>query len=226
MEMLQRFMDINTICFTLFGYPMSYIEFFGTIFTIWCVWLTTKAKILSWPVGLIGSFLYVALFYQIQLYADLLEQMYFIVTGFLGWVVWSRMKKQTSVEKTSQHMTILNKKERFLSLVFLLGGTAILSYATMHFHVWFPQIFSEPVSLPVLDAGTTIMSFLAQWLLVRKKLESWILWILVDAIGIGLYWYKGVKFISLEYVLFFFLAVFGFWQWNKIMNSKKYDQTT
>ncbi|MBP9732403.1 MAG: nicotinamide mononucleotide transporter, partial [Candidatus Magasanikbacteria bacterium] len=86
-------LDINSVFFTIFQYPMSYIEFVGTVFTIACVVLTARAKVISWPVGIIGSVLYIFLFYQIQLYSDLFEQIYFLITGFMGWWAWTQAKK-------------------------------------------------------------------------------------------------------------------------------------
>lgn len=228
MNFIATTLDINTIFFTIFDYPMSYLEFFGTIFSIWCVWLTTKAKILSWPVGLLGSILYLFLFYQIQLYSDVFEQIYFIITGVIGWFMWVYLKKDINNLDKTVVVGVNPVKRNLFYLALLIFGTALLSYITMNLTAWLPKYFTEPVSFPILDAFTTVMSFIAQLLLIRKKVESWILWILVDAIGMWLYWYKGVKFISLEYVLFFFMASYGLLNWIKIykLNKKQDDQST
>ncbi len=216
MNFIPQFFDINLIFFTVFDYPMSYIEFFGTILTIWCVWLTSKAKILSWPVGIAGSLLYLFLFYQIQLYSDLMEQIYFIVTSVIGWYMWMRYKKEQEADHATVIPAVNSIKENLIWIGVIVLGTAVLTYFTMNFNNWWPQFFPEPVSYPMLDALTTVMSFVAQFLLMRKRVESWILWIIVDAIGIGLYWVKGVKFLSLEYLLFFFIASYGLYNWLKI----------
>lgn len=79
-DTLLYFLDINTTFFTVMGYPMSYIEFFGTIFNIICVYLVARNNIWNWPIGILGVILYIFLFYQIQLYSDLLEQVYFLIT--------------------------------------------------------------------------------------------------------------------------------------------------
>ena len=221
MDILRNLFDINSIFFTVFDYPMSYLEFFGTLFSIWCVWLTAKAKILSWPVGLVGSILYVSLFYQIQLYSDLMEQIYFIITGFIGWYAWVKIKKDINQADQTVAVGVNSMKTNVILLGLVAVGTVVLTYLTMNFNVWWPQYFPEPVSYPFLDAFTTVVSFVAQWLLIRKKLESWVLWILVDMIGIGLYWVKGVKFISLEYVLFLFIAIFGLIHWIKNYQSNQ-----
>lgn len=213
-------LDINTTFFTALDYQMSYVEFFGTIFTVWCVWLTAKAKVLSWPVGIIGTLLYIFLFYQISLYSDLFEQIYFLITGFIGWWFWLRPKAKESPDSSGKLKIGMNTpKVNMLYLLLVATGTALFAYVAIHLDVWFPEYFKEPASLPILDAFTTSMSFVAQWLLARKKVESWVLWILVDIIGIWLYWVKGVKFISLEYVLFLGIAIKGFIGWKKEFNS-------
>jgi len=206
--------SINTTFFTVLDYPMSYIEFFGTIFTIWCVWLTAKAKVLSWPVGIVGVVLYLFLFYQIQLYSDLFEQTYFLVTSFIGWWIWLHPKTRAEANKDDELKIGRNSlRENLAYAGIIAAGTALLVYVTVHLNVWLPAYFTEPAAFPFLDAFTTAMSFTAQWLLTKKRLENWLLWIAVDAIDVWLYWFKGVKFVSLEYGLFFFIASYGFYQW-------------
>lgn len=222
---VRHFLDINTVFFTALDYQMSYVEFFGTLFTIWCVWLTAKAKVLSWPVGIIGTLLYIFLFYQISLYSDLFEQIYFLVTGFIGWWFWVRPRAKEHSDSADQLKVGANTvKTNLAYLSIVVAGTFLFAYVATHLDNWFPAYFEEPASFPFLDAFTTAMSFVAQWLLTRKKLESWILWILVDIIGIWLYWVKGVKFISLEYVLFLGIAIKGLVDWKKKFNSYKADE--
>ena len=81
---------------------MSYLEFFGTIFTGWSVYLSAKNKVISWPIGLVGVVLYGFLFYQIQLYSDLFEQVYYLLTGFWGWYLWTHPKAK---DKDTQERT-------------------------------------------------------------------------------------------------------------------------
>jgi nicotinamide mononucleotide transporter len=92
-------------------------------------------------------------------------------------------------------------------------GTVLLGGFMSKVHLIFPNIFSLPATFPYLDAFTTVMSFAATILMVKKKVECWYLWILVDIIGIWLYFARGVKFISLEYVIFLILATKGLISW-------------
>jgi nicotinamide mononucleotide transporter len=210
-----HYLSISTVFFTVLGYPMSYIEFFGTVFNIWCVYLTAKGKVLSWPIGMAGIVLYFFLFYQIRLYSDLLEQVYFFVMSIYGWWLWTHPK--TAEGNVPGELAVSGNTPR--SLAWYGGVTVALSVmlglVMTRIHVWLPTLFPDPASYPYLDALTTVMSFTATVLMAKKKVACWYLWILVDVIGIWLYYVKGVKFIALEYVLFLALAIQGYRSWKK-----------
>lgn len=86
-------LSIDTIAFTLLGYSMSYIELVGTVLYLWSVWLIARRNILTWPVGIVSVFLYMILFYQIQLYSDVIEQIYYLGASVYGWWLWRRSPK-------------------------------------------------------------------------------------------------------------------------------------
>ena len=88
-------------------------------------------------------------------------------------------------------------------------------------HLWLPVLFPEAASFPYLDALTTIMSFTAMWLMARKRIESWHYWIVVDIIGIWLYYVKEVRFISLLYVILLIMAINGLRMWHKTFKSSE-----
>lgn len=208
--------SINTIFFTLWGYQMSYLEFFGTVFNLWCVWLAVKNKILTWPVGLVGIVLYVFLFYQIQLYSDLFEQFYFLIASFYGWWLWMYSGNRNEPDKNKKLKISANSaRTNIIYAAIILFGTVLTGYFMSHINIYFPKLFPLPASFPYLDAFTTVMSFAATILMAKKKLECWYLWVLVDIIGVGLYYTKGVKFIALEYLIFLILATSGYFKWIK-----------
>ena len=214
---MQELFSINTIFFTVMEYPMSYIEFFGTVLNIACVWLVAKNRIISWPVGIAATVLFGILFFQINLYADFLEQIYFLITGFWGWWAWTRTRGMNSSEpKAIRHVV---KKSRAWWIAAILIGTIILGYVTAHLHLYLPEVFIEPASFPYLDAFTTILSFTATILLIRKEIEAWYLWILVDIIGIGLYWEKDVRLVAGLYVIFLVIAIHGLVTWRKLKGT-------
>src|SRR3989339_1207869 len=219
--------SMDTVFFTFMGYPMSYLVFFGTILNIWCVWLVSRNKILNWPVGILAVPLFMALFYQIQLYSDFLEQIYFLITGFYGWWIWSQRNKAKQNKQTSLNESILfaTTKMRIISIISVVFGTLILGFIMCDVHLFLPSIFAEPASFPFLDAFTTVMSFVATILMAHQKIESWILWVAVDLIGIWLYFVKDVKFISLLYVIFLILATKGFFTWIRLWKQHKKEKT-
>ncbi len=213
---MMNIFSIDTTFFTLMGYPMSYLEFFGTILNIWSVYLTAKRKVLSWPVGIVAVILFFALFYQIQLYSDMVEQAYFFITGFYGWWAWTRVK----AGEPDKELKVLHAstRENIRYVLSIIIGTLALGFFMSKVHLILPSVFLIPADFPYLDAFTTVMSFAATILMAQKKIECWYLWILVDIIGIGLYYVKDVKFISLEYVIFLVLASTGLIAWRRAYN--------
>ncbi|MDH4059084.1 MAG: nicotinamide riboside transporter PnuC, partial [Cyclobacteriaceae bacterium] len=86
-------------------------------------------------------------------------------------------------------------------------------------HELVPLVFNEPSAFPYLDSFVTVMSIVATYLMVQKKVECWIIWILVDMVATGLYFAKGIKFVGIEYLAFCFLAAFGLWKWMREYRS-------
>ena len=215
---MPNFLSVDNIAFTVIGYPMSYVEFFGTILYLWSVWLISKRRVLTWPVGIVSVILYMALFYQIRLYSDTLEQVYYLGASVFGWVMWNKSPKD---DGQITDVTYSNGKGLTLWIVLTAVISIITGYIMSQIHILLPAIFPDAAAFPYLDALTTIMSFSAMWLMVQKKTESWIYWIVVDVIGIWLYFVKDVKFLSLLYVILLVLAINGLSTWNKTVQANK-----
>lgn len=212
-------LNVNSILFSPLGYPMSYVEFFGTVFYALSIWLAVKKNILTWPTSLAGVALFAVLFFQIQLYSDLLEQIYYLVVSVWGWWVWA--SKKNDGEDKSKEIKISSNS--LIQNAYLLGiivvGTVSLTVAIQNLPTILPNIFSVPASYPVLDAFTTVMSFVATYLLVKKKIENWYLWIFVDVTAVWLYFQKEVIFLSILYAGFLVLAIKGLTDWKRLLNS-------
>jgi len=219
MDALLKFLDINTVFFSVFGYPMSYLEFTGTCLNLLSVWLVTRNNIWTWPIGNVAVVLFGVLFYQIQLYSDFIEQIYFLITGMYGWWIWARHSASDS-ETSVISITHNSKQGNYITVSIVVIGTMIMGLLMEHVHLLLPSFFTVPASYPYLDAFTTVMSFTAILLMAHKKIECWILWILVDIIGIGLYGAKEVFFVALLYGIFLVLATKGFISWIRIMKEE------
>ncbi len=87
-------LNVDNIVFTILGYPMSYVEFLGTVMYLWSVWLISKRNILTWPIGIVSVLFYMVLFYQIRLYSDTIEQVYYLGASIFGWWVWNKSPKE------------------------------------------------------------------------------------------------------------------------------------
>lgn len=206
------FLSINTIAFTVLGYPMSYIELVGTLLYLWSVWLMARKQMLTWPVGILSVLLYMSLFYQIRLYSDALEQVYYLLASVYGWWWWRR---QGPVEESPTGFFYSPRRQSLLTLGITLGVGLALGGMMGEIHTWLPQWFPEAAAFPFLDAITTVMSFTAMALMARKRIESWVYWIVVDIIAIGLYYVKEVRFLSLLYVLLLGIAIHGLRTWHR-----------
>ena len=216
-----NFFDINNIFFEALGYPMSYLEFFGTIAGAIAVWLSAKANVWSWPVGVINVTLYFFLFYQVQLYPDMFLQVFFFVTNLMGWWRWTHPKPQEEDRKHELRVSWMPKKQFIMLSIVGITGTLLLGTFAKNLHELFPVIFSKPSAFPYLDSFVTVLSIITTFLMIQKKIECWIIWIIIDAIATYMYYVKGIKFVSLEYLVFCFMAAFGLWSWSKEHRSYK-----
>jgi len=218
MNILSLF-DINTTFFTLLNYPMSYLEFFGTLLTGWSVYLSAKNKVISWPIGIVGVVLYGFLFYQIQLYSDLFEQVYYLLTGFWGWYLWTHPKSKDKDTQNELKVSFGSKQFNLLGIISIVILTFFLSRFMANIHLIFPVLFPIAASFPFMDAFTTAMSFVANIYLAKRKIENWYLWIIVDIIGVFLYYQKGVIFLALLYFFFLLNAFRGLYAWTKTQKN-------
>lgn len=208
-------LDINNIFFTLLGYKMSYVEFFGTVAGFIAVVISAKAHPLSWPIGIINVVLLFFLFYQIGLYPDMLLQVFFLVTNIMGWWRWKNPALGEEDHRKELRVSYLTGRWRYLSVLIILVGTILLGSAAARLNEWLPEIFVAPSAFPYADSFVTITSILAQYWMVQKKTECWLLWVAADAVATILYFLKDIRFLSLEYLLFCFIAAWGFVIWMR-----------
>lgn len=210
-----KFFDINHIFFEFLGYSMSYLEFFGVMFGLMAVYLSAKANIWSWPLGIVNVTLASILYYQIQLYPDMFLQVFYFATNIIGWIRWANPKPGEEDRKNELKVSYL-KRSSFLLLfgIGLLGSTA-LGLLASRLHHWFPSFFPLPSAYPYVDSFITVMSIVTTFLMIQKKVECWIIWIVIDVVATYLYFIKGVKFYSFEYLVFTILATFGLLNWRR-----------
>lgn len=196
---------------TFLGYPMSFLELSGTALNVWAVQLMIRRSLLTWPVGLVAVVLFGVLFYQIRLYADLFEQVYYFAANCWGWWLWSRGSADGGGElPVTANGARLNAGLAVGSVLASAGA----GWGLSRLHLWLPSAFPQPAAFPYIDALTSVMGLVAQTLAAYKRIENWHLWIVVNVLSAGIYYAQGVRFVALLYVGFLFLAVRGLWSWR------------
>ena len=158
-----EFFNINNIFFTALGYPMSYLEFFGTVAGAVAVWLSARGNIWSWPIGIINVTLFFFLFYEVQLYPDMFLQIFFFVTNLMGWWRWSHPQTNEEDRKRELRVSFMPLKWMTLFVVGGVAGTIVMGSFAGKLHVLFPSLFSLPSAFPYADSFVTFMSIVATY---------------------------------------------------------------
>ncbi|REJ80045.1 MAG: nicotinamide riboside transporter PnuC [Bacteroidetes bacterium] len=187
---------------------MSGLELLAMLSGILGVWLTIKQSIWCFPIGIVNVALYAWIFFspEVRLYADSVLQLFYIVLLTYGWWKWKHppVNKQILIPEFSNFGLLV----KLSALV--CAGTLIVG--------WFFNSYTD-ASLPWLDSFLTSGSLAAQYLIARKKIENWIIWIVVDVIYIPMYIYKGLLLTAVLYAVFLVLAIKGLREWK--LSSKK-----
>lgn len=183
----------------------NYIEFLGTVFGLIYIFFSIKQNILLWPVGIITSALYIYVFFYSKFYADMSLQVYYLIISFYGWYSWLHGKNKNS--ETNQ-IQIINttKKLGFILIVITFGLFIFIAFILKNY---------TDSPLPYWDSFTTSASIVATWMLTKKYIDQWLIWIIVDAVSLCLYIYKGLYSTSFLFLVYTILAIIGYFEWKK-----------
>lgn len=181
------------------------VEIFGAIFGFLSVYFTIRQNIWCWYFGLLQVTLYCFVFYTSKLYSDMILHVIYIFLQFYGWYNW----KYGGSNKSTLRVTLLTHTMFWIGLTVLV--TALLGYVMQT---------KTDASFPYEDAFITVASLVAQYLMIKKILQSWLFWIIVDVVAIIIYAYKDLYFTTVLYVLFLVMAVMGYLEWKKAYNEE------
>lgn len=212
---MSEIFDIKNIFVTILGYKLSHIEFWAFAFGLLAVVLSSVENIWSWIIGLVNVVLASLMFYQIQLYPDMFLQGFFFVTNIIGFWLWKFPKEENANQKNELKITKLEPK---ISAILIVGGliaTYLMGTFSKNLHEIFPKFFSLPSAFPYMDSFTTVMSIVATFMLMKKKVEAWWTWLAIDIISTYMYFVKDVKLYSILYFVFCIIAVFGAVEWTR-----------
>ncbi len=184
-----------------------YQEILGTVFSLIYLYFSIKQNIWLWPLGLISSAIYVYVFFSAGIYADMGLQVYYVVISIYGWYRWSK-----GANKDTETTNLPVKHTEEYTAVYLLIITSVLFIIIAQILIRYTDS-----QIPYWDAFTTAASITATWMLAKKYIEHWLIWIVVDLVSTGLYVYKNLYFTVFLYAVYTSMAVVGYLQWKKSM---------
>ena len=187
------------------------LEIIGAIIGFVYLWQEVKASIWLWLTGIIMPAIYTVVYYQSGFYADCGLQVYFVFAAVYGFLVWKFGKKDdTKTELMIVHTTVRQA-------VVLAAISAVIFVP-----IYFILVKYTDSTVPFFDSATTALSVVALWMLAKKHVEQWFVWIAVDAVSSGLYFYKGIYFTAVLYAVYTVVAVYGYKKWN-LMEKTQYN---
>ena len=193
---------MTSFCAWLAANGTSCLEIFGFITGVLNVWLVTRENIWSWPIGMVNALIYTAVFARNGLYSDTgLQVVYFILSCY-GWWHWSRGTRDASP------LVVQRASATTLTLLAMLGVVIWFALKTITAKI-------PGVVMPGIDAALVATSLLAQWMMTRKLLENWMLWIPVNAAYIGVFIVRGLRVTAVLYAVFLGLAIIGLVKWSR-----------
>jgi nicotinamide mononucleotide transporter len=190
----------------------SLLEYVAVFTGIASVFYNRKENILVYPVGLINTIIYIYLSVKGHLFGEASVNLYYTVMSIYGWILWLKKDQQ-------QHhivvVTTSTAKEWMQQLILI-----VVFYVVIFFALTYIKTSFAPGAIPWADAFASATAYTGMWLMAKKKVESWIMWIATNAASIPLYFVKGFVFTSVYYVVLLILAIAGLIEWRR--RAKEY----
>ena len=183
------------------------LEIIAVVFGLLSVWYSKNNNILVFPTGMISTTIFIYLLYKWVLLGDMMINAYYFVMSIYGWFIWTRKENNTVTP-----ITRMNLNEKKIGVLIFLSSLMFVYLVYVYFDKW-------GTITSYIDNLTTAIFFVGMWLMAKRKIENWIFWIIADIISIPLYFYKGLTFTSLQYLIFTFIAIAGYYSWKKILNK-------
>lgn len=196
---------MNALCTWLSAHGTSCAEVAGALILVVNVYLVTRENIWNWPVAIVGSAFYIVVFLKQGLYSDTGLQFVYIVLSVYGWYHWLF----GGANRTELPVARATSREWATYIAAGVAGWATLFFVVSRL---------PGTALPALDSALTATSLVAQYMMTRKLLENWALWITVDVAYVGMFIYKGLNVTALLYLIFLGLAILGHIEWKRSLN--------
>ena len=182
---------------------LNWLEITAVLTALIYVFLASKGNKWCFVFGLISSAIYVYITLKFNLYFDVIINIYYVAMSYFGWISWSN-------EKDNEPIQISHVPKKQLQSFILIGFLVTLILA-------FLAEYLTDAELACFDAFTTTFAIIATYMVVKKQLENWLIWIIVDLVASGMYFYKELYFTSLLFLIYTIIAVFGYVKWKRII---------
>lgn len=183
------------------------LQWLAVIFGVTEVLLAKINNVWLYPAGIIATLVSVYLLLDVQLYAESILNLYYLVMSIYGWYYWLSRKQAAPVR-----ISKATKKEWLITVIISLGGWLV-------FYVLLKKF--TPSDVPVWDALVTSTAWAGMWLLTRRKIENWVLLNISNAFAIPLLFHKHLAMFSVLTFILFVVAIFGFIEWNNIYKKQQ-----
>jgi nicotinamide mononucleotide transporter len=184
------------------------LEAIAVIMGIVSVWYSRKENILVYPTGLINTTLYIYLSFKGHLLGEASVNLYYTIMSLYGWYLWTRKTE----DKTNFVLQISHSNKKEWVQQFIFFGVI---YAIIYLLLTYAKTAFAPEAIPWADAFASATAYTGMWLMAKKKVESWIWWILTNIASIPLYFIKGYAFTSVQFMVLLILAIAGWISWNQ-----------
>ena len=184
------------------------LEIIAVFFGFLSVWFSKNNNILVFPTGMINTSIFVYLLLKWSLLGDMIINAYYFIMSIYGWYFWLKGTNNT----VSPISKVSNTDIRIVVLLFI-SSSVFVSLVYSFFDKW------ETI-VSYIDILTTAIFFAAMWLMAKRKVESWIFWIVGNIISVPLYLHKGLAFTSIQYFIFTVIAIAGYIKWKELYNKQ------
>jgi len=182
-------------------------EVLAVVMALAYVVLAARESIWCWPAAIVSTIVYTVIFYDVYLWMDGLLQVYYLLMAVYGWYYWQQINNDNKYNHENNNTLPIQSWPVSLHIK-IISGLAVISVAVG----WLMANYT-PTDFPYLDSATTVFAVFSTYLVVKKVLENWLYWVVIDAVSIYIYIEKSLEPTAFLFVLYVFMAVYGYIKW-------------